>query len=196
MTAVRDAQPLGVQTFILAMVRELDRARKKHPDEEGVLTDAEWLAVLTEEVGECARAIQDETDDHLRAELVQVATMALRWSLSIPHGRQRPPWAGRPESALPPDVEDLARALAASHSLTLDEAVDRLTGATPWEAAAAKACETQSREDAAVAFRLIREAHAACPRCGVTGGDHMRYCPSFSGQVCTRDGSTCEAEPC
>jgi hypothetical protein len=72
---------------------ELARAREQHPDEEGVLTDAEWLAVLSEEVGECAKAIQDETDAHLRAELVQVAAMAMRWALSIPAGRVRPPWA-------------------------------------------------------------------------------------------------------
>jgi hypothetical protein len=94
-TRTPEADGRGVQTFVLAIVRELDRARKKHPDEEGVLTDAEWLAVLTEEVGECARAIQDETDDRLREELVQVAAMAMRWALSIPHGRQRPPWARR-----------------------------------------------------------------------------------------------------
>ena len=62
---------------------------------EGVLTDAEWLAVLTEEVGEAARAIQDEDDESLRTELVQVAAMACRWAVSIPHGRVRPPWAGR-----------------------------------------------------------------------------------------------------
>ena len=79
--------------FLFDVFDELARARYKHPDEEGKLTDAEWLAVLTEEVGECARAIQDETDEHLRQELVQVAAMALRWTLSIPKGRVRPPWA-------------------------------------------------------------------------------------------------------
>lgn len=83
------------QAFMLDVMRELARARERHPDEEGVLTDAEWLAVLTEEVGECAHAIQDETDAALRAELVQVAAMAARWYLSIPRGRVRPPWAGR-----------------------------------------------------------------------------------------------------
>lgn len=81
--------------FVLDALDELARARRKHPDEEGVLTDAEWLAVLTEEVGECARAIQDETDERLREELVQVAAVAARWARSIPLGRTRPPWAGR-----------------------------------------------------------------------------------------------------
>lgn len=85
----------GFQDFTLATMRELARAREKHPDEEGVLTDAECLAVLIEEVGECARAIQDESDDALRAELAQVAAMAARWYVSIPQGRVRPPWAGR-----------------------------------------------------------------------------------------------------
>lgn len=81
--------------FLTDLGEELHAARAKHPDEEGVLTDAEWLAVLTEEVGECARAIQDEPDDRLRAELVQVAAMAMRWALSLPLGRIRPPWAKR-----------------------------------------------------------------------------------------------------
>lgn len=115
--------------FVQYVENELLDAREKHPGEEGVLTDAEWLAVLTEEVGECARAIQDEGDDELRRELAQVAAMAARWYLSIPHGRQRPPWAER-STGLSPKVEDLARALAASHSLTLDEAVERLTRGT------------------------------------------------------------------
>lgn len=81
--------------FMLDVMAELDRARTLHPGEEGKLTDAEWLAVLTEEVGECARAIQDESDAELRAELVQVAAMAARWYLSLPLGRKRPPWSGR-----------------------------------------------------------------------------------------------------
>lgn len=81
--------------FLSDQCDELASAREKHPGEEGTLTDAEWLAVLTEEVGECARAIQDESDARLRAELVQVAAMAMRWALSIPLGRERPPWAGR-----------------------------------------------------------------------------------------------------
>lgn len=75
--------------------RELDDARAKFPGEEGVLTDAEWLAVLTEEVGECAKAIQDESDAALREELAQVAAMAARWASSIPEGRTRPPWSHR-----------------------------------------------------------------------------------------------------
>lgn len=81
------------QDFTLDVMRELNRARAKHPNEEGVLTDAEWLAVLTEEVGECARAIQDDGDAELRAELAQVAAVVARWYASIPLGRVRPPWS-------------------------------------------------------------------------------------------------------
>lgn len=72
---------------------ELRRARQKFPGEEGKLTDAEWLTVLVEEVGECARAMQDETDERLREELLQVAAMAARWASAIPTGRVRVPWA-------------------------------------------------------------------------------------------------------
>ena len=37
------------------------------------------LAVLTEELGEVAKAMQDETDVELLSELSQVAAVALRW---------------------------------------------------------------------------------------------------------------------
>lgn len=38
------------------------------------------LAILTEEVGEVARAMQDEGDARLLEELVQVGAVALRWA--------------------------------------------------------------------------------------------------------------------
>lgn len=81
--------------FLAEAAEELSRARQKFPTEDGTLTDAEWLAVLVEEVGECAKAIQDESDEELRAELSQVAAMACRWATSIPMGRTRPPWSGQ-----------------------------------------------------------------------------------------------------
>lgn len=37
------------------------------------------VAVLTEEVGEVARAVLDKSDTQLRAELVQVAAVAVAW---------------------------------------------------------------------------------------------------------------------
>lgn len=84
---------MNALNFFGRAANELRAAREKHPNEEGVLSDAEWLAVLTEEVGECARAIQDEDDACLTTELAQVAAVAARWAVSIPHGRVRPPWA-------------------------------------------------------------------------------------------------------
>lgn len=36
-----------------------------------------WLAILTEEVGECAKEIQDKSEDQLRDELIQVAAVAV-----------------------------------------------------------------------------------------------------------------------
>lgn len=94
-----DCQACRDVGFFRAACRELDRAREKFPDEEGNLTDAEWLAVLVEEVGEAAKAIQDESDDRLVEELEQVAAMAARWALSIPAGRKRVPWAYGKESS-------------------------------------------------------------------------------------------------
>ena len=43
-----------------------------------------WAAILTEEVGEVNRAILDKADaQHLRAELVQVAAVAVAWMEAI-----------------------------------------------------------------------------------------------------------------
>ena len=41
------------------------------------------VAVLTEEVGEVARAVLDGDKDQLRAELVQVAAVAVAWLESL-----------------------------------------------------------------------------------------------------------------
>lgn len=68
--------------FLIGTDSELERARVKFPGEEGTFSDEMWLTVLVEEIGECARAIQDEGADRLRAELVQVAAMAMRWHIS------------------------------------------------------------------------------------------------------------------
>lgn len=47
------------------------------------------LAVLTEEVGEVARAILENDDPtHLREELIQVAAVAVAWAESIPTGEE------------------------------------------------------------------------------------------------------------
>lgn len=44
------------------------------------------LRILIEEVGEVAKAMQDETDDELRAELVQVAAVAVAMVEGIDRG--------------------------------------------------------------------------------------------------------------
>jgi NTP pyrophosphatase (non-canonical NTP hydrolase) len=45
--------------------------------------DVMRLAALTEEVGEVARAVHDGDVENLRAELVQVAGVALAWSVAL-----------------------------------------------------------------------------------------------------------------
>lgn len=52
--------------------RELAKARKKFPDSTCSMT------ALTEEVGELAKALLDESADRVRQEAVQVAVMAIR----------------------------------------------------------------------------------------------------------------------
>jgi len=45
--------------------------------------DGLWLAILTEEVGETAEAMLDLSQTDIRAELVQVAAVAVAWIESI-----------------------------------------------------------------------------------------------------------------
>ena len=47
------------------------------------VTDLTKMAVLTEEVGEVARALLDGHDDGMRDELVQVAAVAVAWLESL-----------------------------------------------------------------------------------------------------------------
>lgn len=47
------------------------------------------LAVLTEELGEVARAMLDGDRDDLRRELVQVAAVAVAWLEGLEEGEQR-----------------------------------------------------------------------------------------------------------
>lgn len=47
------------------------------------ITDTTKMAVLSEEVGEVARAVLDRTPDRLRVELVQVAAVAVAWLESL-----------------------------------------------------------------------------------------------------------------
>jgi hypothetical protein len=43
------------------------------------LSDVVWLTILMEEVGECAQAILKRDWDNLKAEIIQVATVAVAW---------------------------------------------------------------------------------------------------------------------
>ena len=76
------------------MHRERIRAHKKHQDKPGgsmemkVYNDPDWFPVLTEEVGEVAKVLndyrhgllsKDEARDQLAAELVQVGAMTAAW---------------------------------------------------------------------------------------------------------------------
>jgi NTP pyrophosphatase (non-canonical NTP hydrolase) len=58
--------------FLLDLSSEVARARNKFP------TNDLLFAALVEEVGEVAKALQDETRERVYEELVQVAAMALR----------------------------------------------------------------------------------------------------------------------
>ncbi len=73
------------------MHRERIRAHEKHAPkgkscEQMDWTDRDWLPVLTEEVSEVARALNDrEPSTRLREELVQVGAMAAAWINAIDH---------------------------------------------------------------------------------------------------------------
>ncbi|WP_198144303.1 hypothetical protein [Parafrankia sp. EUN1f] len=76
--------PRTIRPEILAEVEaEATRAHAKHGARSilsPALGDQARLPVLVEEVGEVARAMLEGADlDHLRAELVQVAAVALTW---------------------------------------------------------------------------------------------------------------------
>jgi len=76
-----------IRAFNVFVFNEVVRASRNFPDQEETLTLAEWLAVLTEEVGEVARVINDAYRgdtyqlaelEHMAEELVQVGAMAAR----------------------------------------------------------------------------------------------------------------------
>lgn len=76
---VRRAQVGGVYADI---ARERLRAAKKHSDgsiELAPADDPRWWIVVMEEIGEVARAFQEEGPERVREELVQVAAMCAAW---------------------------------------------------------------------------------------------------------------------
>lgn len=70
-----------------AIVVERWRQQEKHGDAvAGNIDPLLKLAILTEEVGEVAKALLDgEPLENLRAELVQVAAVAVAWLESLPN---------------------------------------------------------------------------------------------------------------
>ena len=66
---------LKVFAFLCEVEREILRAQAKFPSSDAC------LAALTEETGELAKAMLDESVSRIYAEAVQVATMAARCAL-------------------------------------------------------------------------------------------------------------------
>jgi NTP pyrophosphatase (non-canonical NTP hydrolase) len=63
------------------VLEEMTRQEVKFPDQRH--TPPEWYAILGEEVGEVARAINDADPDAYRAEVIHVAAVALRMALEF-----------------------------------------------------------------------------------------------------------------
>lgn len=77
--------------IFVAIIDERNRQDRKHG--EGSMrrcADNIRLAILTEEVGEVARAIIEGDAENLREELVQVAACAVAWIEAIDSERERP----------------------------------------------------------------------------------------------------------
>lgn len=62
-------------TIITEILKERIRQDRIHPDND--LSD--YLAILVEEVGEIARAIQLRDIDNLIEELIQLSAVCIRW---------------------------------------------------------------------------------------------------------------------
>jgi hypothetical protein len=64
---------------------EIDRQKILHGDNRigsPLLSDTQRMTILTEEVGEIAKAILEDETGELKEELIQVAACALAWYLS------------------------------------------------------------------------------------------------------------------
>lgn len=101
MTAVGDVSVLGrrvLEQFWVTLVpevrEELLRQIEKHGDQSTAspeIDDHTRLVILTEEVGEVARAMTYDEGDRaeLRKEIAQVAAVALAWAIGIDLGDKR-----------------------------------------------------------------------------------------------------------
>jgi hypothetical protein len=96
MTATGEVPSIGPDV-IAEVEAELRRAHAKHGDASilnPAMPDVVRLPVLVEEVGEVAKAMIEQDDaTRLRAELIQVAAIALTWIEALrdsgPEGRMR-----------------------------------------------------------------------------------------------------------
>jgi NTP pyrophosphatase (non-canonical NTP hydrolase) len=61
--------------IVVAILQERKRQDQLHPE----FQDSKRLAVLVEEVGEIAEAIQNRDMKNLEEELIQVAAVCVRW---------------------------------------------------------------------------------------------------------------------
>ena len=66
-------------TAVTAEMRRQDKLWGSNRD----LDDLEWLRIVMEEVGECARASHDADIAHLREEVVQVIASNVQWLEAI-----------------------------------------------------------------------------------------------------------------
>ena len=68
----------GLSTVVVNEIRQ-ERRRQRIKWGPQTHSDLYWLAILSEEVGEAAKAALEEESGDLRAELVQVAAVACAW---------------------------------------------------------------------------------------------------------------------
>lgn len=75
----------GMENVLLDVAKERGRQIRLYGHQQK--NNSEWLAVLVEEVGEAAQAMQKDTEaakdtdaDDLYKELVQVAAVAVKWA--------------------------------------------------------------------------------------------------------------------
>jgi len=71
----------GIELVLKDIRRELARAEEKFSTV--VEPDLVWLAVLTEELGEAARALLPDGENNLYTEVIQIASVAIRWAENI-----------------------------------------------------------------------------------------------------------------
>lgn len=67
--------------------QERDRQDEKWGTDRSHLNSDRWLTVVTEELGECARAILEDKHVELKKELIQLTAVCLAWLEQFPNQR-------------------------------------------------------------------------------------------------------------